>query len=455
MSEEILQASGDVLIEKITIVSAIRGKYLDVLDYLVEVNLYESIFSPTLTGSLTLSDSRNLIRDFPILGEELLVLQVRTPTLDKELAISKTFRIHGIRDKKFARDGTTQLYTLSFCSVELFADLHNPLYKGFEGKPEEVVTKIFNDYLKSPRNLTVDKTSDDTTTLLNILGKTDNTIKFVSPGWTPIQCINWIASKSLSENNTAANFLFWETSKGFYFGNLHNVLQNSQMVNIGEYFYSESFVNTLNMGEGTYDTTDAAGRKMFGVKSLYVEEGFDQLRNNMSGYISNRLLDVNLYNKNYVIKDYDHGTSFKNYAHTEKGKVVPMFAESTTRNPLVYLKVNYSYPKLYGTDNNFDVVTKDIFGNRRSNLIELNNYSMTIVIPGRTDIEVGSTIGINLPKGKPLQADDASTPGLDELYSGKYLITSITHTINRKTHFATMNINKDCFLEEAINKLDT
>lgn len=78
MNDEILQSPGDVRIKRLILVSAV-GKFINVLDYLVELNIYESIFKPGLSGTLTLGDSRNLIKDFPILGEELLIVEFTTP----------------------------------------------------------------------------------------------------------------------------------------------------------------------------------------------------------------------------------------------------------------------------------------------------------------------------------------------------------------------------------------
>jgi hypothetical protein len=117
----------------------------------------------------------------------------------------------------------------------------------------------------------------------------------------------------------------------------------------------------------------------------------------------------------------------------------------TSRNPLVYKKTNYKYPTLYNnTTDNFSETEKFRFGNRRSNLLELDNFRMKISIPGRTDIESGNLINIALPRGMPATEEEKSQSGKDEVYSGYYLITSINHKINPHSHFITMNVSKDC-----------
>ena len=96
VSQETLQSPGDISIDQIMIF-ALNGKYISVIDYLVELQLYESIFSNVLSGELSLSDSRNLIKELPIVGEELLIIKVKTPSLPDRYNISKTFKAKSIQ----------------------------------------------------------------------------------------------------------------------------------------------------------------------------------------------------------------------------------------------------------------------------------------------------------------------------------------------------------------------
>ena len=57
-----LQSAGEINIEQLFLVSN-SGTSLSLLDYLVELNIYESIFNNVLSGDVLLSDSRNLIKE--------------------------------------------------------------------------------------------------------------------------------------------------------------------------------------------------------------------------------------------------------------------------------------------------------------------------------------------------------------------------------------------------------
>ncbi len=80
-NEEILQKAGTVLTEEITI-SLVNGEVVDLVNFVVELNLYEDLFSPCLTGNLTIVDSANLISELPILGIEFITIKYRTPTFE-------------------------------------------------------------------------------------------------------------------------------------------------------------------------------------------------------------------------------------------------------------------------------------------------------------------------------------------------------------------------------------
>lgn len=442
MAEQLLQAPGLVDITELILFSA--NKKLDITNFLIELNLYESIFNPVVSGTLTLADSTNLLSLFPLIGEEFIFINLVTPSLDDGKRIFKTFKVYSIANKAYAKDGSTIIYELNIVSTEAFNDTLNPLFKAFDGTPQQIISNIFLNYLQAVRNLPLSKlsgnSSDIDKTSLTFLDSPDNIIKFVSPGWSPIQCINWIASKSLPAKGKAANYLFWETTKGFYFSSTDKLFSNAKRLLNGTYFYSQSYINTLR--------PDEKYKAMYSIKSLSVEKTLDQLDNTRTGYLSSTLIDINLYNKTFKNVVYDHGNKFTGYSHLNDNETVPLFDLSTVRNPAGYIEINYSVPKLHNnTNTNFDEISKYMHGNRRSNMLELNNFKMQLVVPGRTDLEAGNIIKIVFPKGTSgaLSSHDKAADIQDKLYTGYYMITNLSHKINPKTHYITMNVVKDSF----------
>ena len=227
-----LQKAGSVDIVELKIISS-TGKVVDLKDFLVELNIYEDIFSNSLYGDIVLSDSRNIIDFLPIKGEEYINIHFRTPSF--EIAgdfIKKTFRVFRLSNRSIVRDNNTQIFTLHFASMELFFDMVLPVYKSFEGNVSEVALDVFNMYLKTPRNFDLSADEKDLKTKTAetsfYVAETDNKIKFVSPGWTPLKIINWLASKAMPKEDTKAkDYLFFETTKSFYFISLEKIFKNS------------------------------------------------------------------------------------------------------------------------------------------------------------------------------------------------------------------------------------
>jgi hypothetical protein len=134
-------------------------------------------------------------------------------------------------------------------------------------------------------------------------------------------------------------------------------------------------------------------------------------------------------NKTYDTTEYDHTQEFAKYYHVSGKNVYPLYSRPP-RNPATKTVVYTKHPGLFtDTKDNVNEKFQNIYGNRQSNLLELNNLKLKIVVPGRTDVEVGSLIDIVFPDVSPVDEKDI-TGHSDILYSGKYLITAIRHKIN-------------------------
>jgi hypothetical protein len=437
-----LQKAGSVNIEEIRLFST-TNTIIDLNEFLVECNLYEDVFSSHLYGDILLSDSRNIIDSLPILGEEFLNLTFFTPGFDS-FKIKKTFRVFRLSNRQIVKDNSTQLFVLHFASIELFYDTLLPLYRSFTGKITDVVQELFFDFVAESRNFLIndDGTSNLSTsnTPLTITNDVANSVKFVSPGWSPFKCINWLASKSIPKEGLAKNFLFWESNKTFYFGSIEylfkDAIENKNIV--GVYSYSPN--NNKNNKQ-----RDIA-KEMFTITEIEMVQTTDHIKNYTNGYLANRLITLDVYNKKYEFFDYDYVDDYKNIYHTSgKGdKAVPVFVPESPRNPsssISYYPVN---PKLFNDfPGNINEKMGEIYGNRKSTLLDLTNIKLNITIPGRSDIEVGNILYIKFPALGPAVESDKNKEHIDRSYSGYYLITAIHHRLTSLEHVMIVEVVKD------------
>lgn len=430
------QTAGAVDIQTLTLISS-SGSIIDLKDYMSEFNLYEDLFSPSLYGTILIVDSSNIIKEMPIIGDEYVVIKIRTPTTTNY--INKIFRVYSVTNREIVRDLNTQVYVLHIISKEAVIDTLKPIFKSFSGRISDVVKTIFDKYIVADRtvNLSNDAVAfNPEKSKLVILSETENSVKFVSPGWTPFKCINWCASKSLPKEGKASNFVFFETIKNFYFGNIETLFRlnnETEALSLGKYYYK---VNQVNENKDVNE-------KMYNVEDFQVIKTVDHLLNYDSGYLASRLITLDVVNKKYESFDYDHVEKFKSYAHSQGNKSTPLFIQDTPRNPLTNIRFYPIHPGLHSLKGNINEKMPLIYGNRQSNMMEISNFKLNINVPGRTDAEVGRMIYLSFPDVSPKSEEDISQTNEDKYYSGFYLVTAIRHKITQFKHTMTMEIVKD------------
>jgi len=441
-----LEYAGQVLIEQLELISAEgstnmqQGRRIKLDDFLVELNIFEDMFKNYMYGTIVLTDSRNLIDNFKIQGREKLIVRLRTPSFLPRDIISKTFKVFKLSDRVVVPNkinSDTQNYTLHFVSPEFEDDVTNPIFEPFEGKIDEVVAKLC-----SRIGVSNSKISDA------YIEPVANKIKFICPGWTPFRCINWLATKSIPVITSAKNYIFYESNKGFYFRNIELLFKQAVQTNnyIGKYYIAGADVDIKES-----ELNSDLNREMFIASDVVMLESSDFVKYKSSGYLANRLIFLDLYNKEYESVNYSHTQAYPTQFHSSGSGLtaIPPFGTGSGASPQSNISFYPKNPRLYQTS--VDVYFKDninekmggIHGNRMSSMMELNNIKMQITVPGRTDIEVGRMLNFFYPPVQPRDVTDSAEEKVDKLYSGYYLITAIHHKVNKKNHTMTMELTKD------------
>ena len=237
-----LHEAGKVDIQELTLISG-NGVFVSLVSFLIELNLFEDIYAAGLYGNVVVSDSIGLIHKMSLIGEDYLTIKIDTPNFGQP--IYKTFRCCGIEHRVFTRDTSTEAYTIHFVSPEVMLDHYFPVQRAFAGNVSDIVEKIFMDYLEHPRNLIVNEgqlQDSEDNTKCSIFTACETPIKFISPSWSPMKCLSWLASKVVSSDTslTGANFLFFETNKMFYWGSLEDMIATQREAGniIGVYTYA-------------------------------------------------------------------------------------------------------------------------------------------------------------------------------------------------------------------------
>lgn len=402
---------GETNIDRIQLISH-SGKTIDLSRIVLDLTIYEDIFSSTLSGYILVQDANDLVATLPMIGQEQVQIKLNTPTLTTGL--DKTFYIYKMNVVTFNK--RSQSYMLYFCSKELIYSANVKVAKAFSGNITDTVNEIFRspNFLNSNSTLFVDRTKND--------------YKFIAPYWSPIETINWLAQRSINSNG-APNYVFFETSQSFEYVSIDRLIESPVKK---KYIFSDIDPNTVYGVDGDIDA------KYSIVESVDPGIAFDYLKNITSGMLAARLHTLDLTTKNINSSGFDYLDDFNKFNHLDK---YPLRTEDVTRKKAS--NVFFIEKNNYISGSYWQQGYKDFFLQRNSLLEQLSGAKLNIKVPGRTDIKVGHTIHLTIPKNKQIAGEDIDKPS--DYYTGKYLITAIRHQFLNSKHTMEMEIVSDSF----------
>jgi len=459
-----LSNPGDVSFKTVEIQS-VNGQVLDIKNFIVELNIYEDIFSNALQGVLIVVDSKELLSGLPLVGDELLNLWVQTPSFGDEYgeSIKKTFSIYSIKNRMLNAD-REQMYALYFCSMEAVSDNITQVSKKYEGTTDEIADKLYTDYLKQKRCFGGIDNKDETPMVIADTPH-EGKIAFVANMWSPFRCLNYVAQRSIGAKQKSPSFLFYETTRQFYFTSIDNLIK-SQLDDssvFAEYVYLQKPVNpeTNLTGGITFDTSKPGLDKGFNtVSDIRFNEQVDILKSQDQGRFASTTTIFDIMIKEATNAPHDYSYSYPDIIHMENYRIEngkATFDEAAKDNMTYPANVTRSalskrffrpvHRKVLTTsdDELLDYAPDKWLGMRQSVLEDISGLRMHITVPGRTDAEVGKIINFKYPKvGDSADKSDPKNHW-DPFLSGVWMITAIHHKMTPVAHNMILEIAKDSF----------
>ena len=419
-----LRFAGDVSIRKLEIVSSANYK-VDMSNQLIGIEIYEDIFSPFTTMSITVRESLDFINALPLRGEEIINFEISTPTFHDEKTFFKSkFYVYKISDRLMLNDRNIA-YTMNCISYEALYDLNIKQSKSYQGNISNIAKTIIGiDGLNTTKSTNIEATK--------------NSIKYTSNFWSPIKNLNYLAN--FAQNNSgSASYLFFENRLGFNFVSLEALYSDTPYQKfIKDNYVRDNFVNTsLKNIERDYQR----------ILDFKVRVPFDSMKFTNSGIYSSRLHSYDLVKKKYISKDYNALSNFSNDIHLNKN---PLYTDAKPISPFNFVMDSVKH---YGSHTGYaDTSSVNIEQQRKSKLGLLRSSIVEINVFGRTDYTVGQKVYLELPKPVVIsekdQANSDSENGfIDTTYSGFYIITAINHVISKDNHTCIIELSKDSKLE--------
>jgi hypothetical protein len=162
------------------IVSAERLNFtVDLARVVSEINIYEHIDKPYLTGSIMFNDNANIFNEVNWLGTEKIEITLRTEQ-SRDFTIKRNFRVVKIQQAVKSND-QNETFLIDFVEEHAFESALKRVQQSYEGHHREIIEQILKDHLEVDLMYEKDKP---------ITGF--KKIRAIVPNMTPLEAANWI-----------------------------------------------------------------------------------------------------------------------------------------------------------------------------------------------------------------------------------------------------------------------
>ena len=419
------QYSGDFVMDDVTVISS-TGTSFNIQNLIIELNVYENIRLPWLSGNILIEDTTGVVEKAPIIGQERILFSVASSKDHEKIDFT---RYHGIVTtvaKRTSASLTSQTYILEFSTLERYKNVRTKVSKSYTGTTDLIVKDIFKDkiYINSPKKIEYEPTV--------------GTRQYVFPNITPFSCIKMLKRESLSPVN-GSGYLFYENHRGFNFRSMGSLLQNSAGESLP---IKRIFIHGPPAG-----STEKRFQAMTLLQYEILKEGnsFISLQRGMFG---SKLIKHDVYNKNFGEYHFDFFNSFSRQSHTMSnvsnyGSLVSDMKVDETNKKITEFPDSKCFLTTSGSNNlytdglcdsqNEKWVQRGISQKQQSTYL-----TNLLTVMGDSSIAAGDLIEVRIPSSMPGKKKVPEKDQLDPYLSGRYLAQAVRHKINpREQHYVT------------------
>jgi len=385
----------------------------DIANLCQEINIFDTIFLPVMSGSLLISDSIGLSGKLLFDGSESILIHIKKDVNSEILDFKKAFRIYKQTNRELVNPGLEK-YILHFTADELIYSDQQRVNQSYETTYSQIVEKILLDYLKVPQN--------------NLTGIYEPSIgiqKTVIPNLRPLEAIEWCAKRAI-DNNQSPSFMFFQNISGFNFVTLSTLLSQTSIIDI-------SYETKNIKGETALD-------EIRGARSLEVISLNDNIERTRSGVNAGKFIGFDPITRTISTKNISYGDHYLNMKH---GNKTPNFTQIQNRDGTINSKTfdsrkslsifnhNRQYSEYIKNKDPYSLTNRSFTENwlfqRKAIIKNLMSKRLKIVMPGNFQLSSGFNVNVDAPI-------IGASRGEDKSISGKYVIVASRHIIGFEKH---------------------
>jgi hypothetical protein len=429
----------------------LENKPVDLAKSIAELNIFESVELPYLTGTCALVDDVRFRDSIGIKGSERLTFTI----LAKENAVPiiKTFMITGIAINTSVNE-RTELHTLTLMEEHAYLSSVMKISESYTGNPEQIVINILNSHLGKVLRP-------------NARIALQQKMKVNIPYWNPLQATDWLRDR-MSSSLGAPYFLYASLRDDLLrLEDLDNMMKKDSWNKDIPYSYSQTSHNSVPDKVGSQKYPSSLRTDYFHVKSYQASQIESTLRLAQGGAIGSEFKTMDLTSSSQTEK-----------RHHNSNTTLSKFIESIEVDADLNSPIGYDSQLMFSKGNIGDLNSKvfsEVVASRKFydtdgitpiagyadeykqealyklkiksaalRAILLNNV-FEISVPGQPylskDIGVGSNISLNYALAS--QSDGSILAGdVDKNKSGKFLVYRTRHKFTEGMYDLKMDIVK-------------
>jgi hypothetical protein len=401
---------------------------VEISDLVGKFSITESIYYLGLTMSMTIVDGVNIIEQFKLSGNEKIRIKIskfdKINQVNNEIDLIFIITEYPLFGK--SKNKRFQAFTIDAVTPHIFLDGLLSLSQFMSGSPVSIIKNIMINHLKYPESK------------INATDSVNTLYDYLIPNILPTTAIRNIL-RTTCDNNLAP-LVAWETLKGF------NIKGYSELIEQDPY------------KDRIYEVTSFSDGKSYLENERYAQEigsvldFSSNLKMSKHEQATNGAFASNTKQYNYFTKQYEK-VIFDIERHKEDIKTISPHTSFSNRFLIDNRPLNvFSESKEFLTIYNDSLSTNPVL-NGRSHLHDRIKYSylaqaehMThlLKLNGDLDLSSGNIINLSVPAG--IYSDDL----IDNYFTGKYLISTITHDFE-ESYTMEVKIQKDG-LEESLTE---
>lgn len=398
----------------------------DVTNVVAEINLFESLDRPYISGNILLLDSSGLLSELRFNGQERLELQI-LPHPDRPITCK--FVIHNILKQEKQKDSAS-LLLLSIIEEHAYLSYFKKLSWAFKGNISDIIGNIFKNELNLPLK-NKDMAAQD--------------IHYIAPNISPLAVCDVLTQRATSEIGEPF-FLYSTLKEGVQLQHLGSLLSENS-INSSEPYRFSLVQNSTSYKEEiralrslefpkSDDTITLAQAGAFGAKLFVI----DTLRKTINAPVE----EVNFNSVNYFEKKKSAGRTLSPYDSydtkfllSDNQKSEPLHEKYSTFSSIVqpsqcFGTEKHLFEETEKSKHEFNLRANSdrAFLANRKYIFEAYGNSF---LSEKTCTSIGKIISIEIPVDAPFTAENVETENIiDKKRSGSsafnFLITACRHS---------------------------